>query len=113
MDETRIGYEKAEPHEHEWTAWFVLYEGAVIGRLSRYTSLSRGYSKSQMSTRHYGAYRISPEGADLDEHDERMLRRELKRDKTSRKTAAAYLLSAYERAGITLPQPPQDQALVA
>lgn len=103
MDETLIRFERAEASESEWTAWTVLYDDIVVGRLSRYTSLTRGYSKSQMSTRHYGAYRITLDGADLDEHNERMVRREIKRDKTSRKTAAAYLLDAYVRAGVPLP----------
>jgi hypothetical protein len=109
MDETLIRFERSELSEGEWTAWTVLYREAVIGRLSRYTSLARGFSRSQMSTRHYGAYRVSPDGAHLDENDERMLRRELKRDKTSRNTAATYLLTAYERAGVALPEPPPEE----
>jgi hypothetical protein len=96
------------------TSWDVLYGGCVICRVTRSTSLGRGYSKSQMSTRHVSAWRGSVEHVpSLSDIERRAVQRELNsRDKTTREMAVRHVFSSYERADVPLPlgQPSQEAA---
>lgn len=84
----------------------VLLDGVVIGAVSRRELLGRGYSKSQMSTRHVVAWTptvVGVDGLHLDQTDERGIERAIKRSKTTRRTAALHLIEAYAEAGVPLP----------
>src|SRR5450759_286124 len=69
------------------TAWDVLYDGCVVGRIARMTSFGRTYSKSQMCTRYVLVWQSSvAHVAGLSDDDRRRVQRELNRpDKRTRK----------------------------
>jgi hypothetical protein len=87
------------------TSWDVLYAGCVICRVKRTTSLGRGYSKSQMSTRHVAAWRGSVKHVlGLSDIERRAVQRELdSRDKTTREMAVRHVFASYEQAQVPLP----------
>jgi hypothetical protein len=87
------------------TSWDVLYGGSVICRVKRVQSFGRGYSKSQMSTRHVFAWRSSVEDVSgLSDVERRAVQREVRsRDKTSREMTVPHILASYERAKVELP----------
>jgi hypothetical protein len=68
-------------------------------------SFGRGYSKSQMSTRHVFAWRSSVEDVPgLSDVERRAVQREVgSRDKTSREITVPHILASYERAKVGLP----------
>lgn len=86
------------------TSWDVLYDGFVICRVTRVPSFGRGYSKSQMSTRHIFAWRSSVEHVPgLSDVERRAVQREVgSRDKTSREMTVPHILASYERANVEL-----------
>ncbi len=86
------------------TSWDVLYAGCVICRVKRTTSLGRGYSKSQMRTRHVAAWHGSVEHvAGLSDIERRAVQRELdNRDKTTREMAVRHIFASYEHAQVPL-----------
>ncbi len=94
------------------TSWDVLYGGCVICRVIRTTSLGRGYSKSQMSTRHVFVWRSSVEHVPgLSDVERRAVQRELgSRDKTTREMTVPHILASYERANVPLPLSPSQEA---
>jgi hypothetical protein len=95
-------------------AYDVLVDGAIIGRAERRWLLRRGFSKSVMSTWHRNMWSVSVADVDgLNDDDRRSLRREMKRDKTSRDAAVRYLIEAYEKAGVPLPEAPPEDARAA
>jgi hypothetical protein len=76
-------------------------DDVVLGRLIPRRTLGRGYgSKSQMSTRHVLQWEATVRGLGLDDHDERLVSRRLKRWKVTRRAAAELLEQAYVAAGI-------------
>ena len=87
------------------TSWDVLYDSCVICRVTREQSFGRGYSKSQMSTRHVFAWRSSVEHVlGLSDIERRAVQREVgSRDKTSREMTVPHILASYERANVPLP----------
>lgn len=94
------------------TSWDALYDGCVICRVTRVQSLGRGYSKSQMSTRHVFAWRSSVEDVPgLSDIERRAVQREVgSRDKTSRETTVPHIIASYERARVPLPHSPSQAA---
>jgi uncharacterized protein HemY len=99
----------------EDTAWAVIHGGCVIGHLKRRASLGRGYSKSQMSTRHIYVWAGTVASIDaLDDGDRRAVERELRRrDKATRETAADYMIAAYRAANVRLPTDQTDSRRAA
>jgi hypothetical protein len=94
------------------TSWNMLCAGAVVCRLTRADSLGRGYSKSQMSTRHVSVWRGSvAQVPGLSDIERRAVQRELdSRDKTTRETAALHALDSYAKASVPLPLGPAREA---
>jgi hypothetical protein len=91
----------------------VIVDGAVVGGLTRRELPGRMSSKSFMSLRHVRSWTPivrDVEGLELDDDDRHSIERHITRSKTSRKTAADHLIEAYEKAGVSRPQPPSDQA---
>jgi len=101
-------YSKVSGKDDE-PAYDVLIDGAIVGRVRRRWLLRRGFSKSVMSTWHRPMWSVSVDGVDvLDDDDRRSIRRQIDRDKTTRAAAARYLVQAYEKAGVPLPEPRED-----
>lgn len=102
MDTTIIKYKRAVSEDGR-TMWSVLCGDAVIGRVERYRSLGRGFSKSQMCTRHVLVWASTVTNAELSDDDRRAVQQHIRRDKTSREAAVDHIIEAYARAGIELP----------
>jgi hypothetical protein len=102
MDTTVIKY-KREVSKEGRTMWSVLYDDAVIGRVERYRSLGRGFSKSQMCTRHVLVWAGTVANAELSDDDRRAVQQHIRRDKTSREAAVDHIIEAYARSGVQLP----------
>lgn len=83
----------------------------LLGRVVPHYGLARGYgTKSQMSLRHATHWAATADGLGLESHDERTLRRELKRWKVRREAAAELLAEAYAATGVVpLPAPPAGE----
>lgn len=87
------------------TSWDVVYDGFVICHVTRTASLGRGYSKSQISTRHVSVGRSSVEHVPgLSDVERLAVQREVgSRDKTTREMTVPHILASYERANVPLP----------
>jgi hypothetical protein len=79
----------------------------LLGKVVPHQTLGRGYgTKSRMSLRHVTQWEATVAGIGLDNHDERALRRELKRWKVTRNAAAQVLVDAYAATGVApIPAP--------
>jgi hypothetical protein len=97
------------------TRWSVVYGGRVIGQVKRTGSFGRGYTKSQMSTRHISVWQGSVADVEhLEENDRRVVERLLRRrDKSSQASAARYMLDSYKAANVALPVHPVSTNLAA
>lgn len=111
IDPTLINYSRVT-EEDGGTAWSVLYGNAVIGRIQRHRSFGRGFSKSQMCTRHIMVWSSTVADVGLSGDDHRAVQRQIRRDKTSREAAVEHIIEAYACAGVQLPIP-EDQPRAA
>ena len=95
------------------TSWDVTYGGCVICRVTRTASFGRGYSKSQMSTRHVSVWRSSVEHVPgLSDVERLAVQREVgSRDKTTREMTVPHILASYERANVPLPLSSSQEAV--
>jgi len=97
--------------------YLVLADDAVIGTVWKFSGRHQGIGRARLApdrpyfdTPASSLWKCDPEGAMIDAHDADLIRRHIDRDKTTRKTAAALLLGAYETAGVALPEQLDEQS---
>jgi hypothetical protein len=108
------------PRETAETAWYVVVDGAIIGRVERkqQPGLNRvkdyRYSGSDYSgkTRMAKLWEGDVDSIGLDNHDRLAVKRYITKPKTDRVSAAQHLLDAYGKARVSLPTA-TDEGLVA
>jgi hypothetical protein len=112
-----ITFAKAVPEAAE-SAWHVLADGVVIGRVERreQSGLNRvkdfRYSGSDYSgrTRRRRVWEASVEGIGRDDYERLAVRRHITKPKVDRESAAQHLVGAYKAAGIDFPQGAADES---
>jgi hypothetical protein len=88
------------------SAWEVLVDGAVIGRLDRRDQIGLNLTKSFPHSgpgRRVSLWEGTVDNADLTADEAHAVQQRIRRPKTNRLTAAQHICAAYAAAGVDLP----------
>lgn len=108
---------KQAPQETAKSAWFVVVDGAIVGRIERrqQAGLNRvkdhRYSGSDSNgrTRRARLWEPSVDCVGLDTPERLAVKRHITKPKTDRLSAASHLIEAYDKAKVALPDRTDEQ----
>jgi hypothetical protein len=95
------------PFDDGESAWDVIVDGAVVGRITRRRQIGRNLVKDPRYSgtgRHVDLWEATVAHVGLSEDEARAVQHEITRPKRTRDTAASHILDAYKRAGVELPR---------